>query len=394
MSQVATGLASFLNKDYLKFKGAKLGLLCNQASVSLDYRHAIYHLDRIIPGSLQVIFSPQHGFMGEKQDNMVESEDGSLKDGRRVYSLYGETRKPLPHMLEDLDAVLVDLPDLGTRVYTFSQTLFLFMKEAAKTSLPIVVLDRPNPIGGRILEGNLLDPKFSSFVGMALTPMRHGFTLGEYARYAFTTLLKREGILKVVPLTNWNRDKLFSQTGLPWVLPSPNMPSPETALLYPGTVIFEGTNLSEGRGTVKPFHLIGAPYIDPSLLAKELRALNLKGVAFRETFFLPTFNKHMGKLCGGVEIHPTDPYAFRPFLTALSILEIVLKLYPHDFQLKDPPYEYECVKRPIDLILGSPRIFNALHKGQSAKELCQDLEAEIEGFRLSPERQEALLYPK
>jgi uncharacterized protein YbbC (DUF1343 family) len=391
MSQVISGLGSFLQKAYEKHKGARLGLLCNLASVGPDYRHALYHLDRALPGSVKVILSPQHGFSGEKQDNMVESENSALSDGRPVYSLYGATRVPEPYMLEGLDAVLVDLPDIGTRVYTFSQTLFLFIKETGKLSLPIIILDRPNPIGGTVLEGNLLKDSMSSFVGMARVPMRHGFTLGEYALYAEKTLLHSKAPIEVIPALNWNRKDSFIKTGLPWVLPSPNMPTPETALLYPGTVIFEGTMVSEGRGTVKPFHLIGAPYIDPDLLATALRELKLPGTAFRETYFQPTFNKYMGELCGGVEIHPLDD-SFRPFLTALSILGAILMLYPKDFKLKDPPYEYEFQRRPIDLILGDDTIFDRLSRGESAANLCREFAPEIESFRNSPERLCSLLY--
>jgi uncharacterized protein YbbC (DUF1343 family) len=387
MPDALTGLSVFLEENVSRYKGKALGLLSNQASVGPDYRHALWHLDKAMPGAVKVLFSPQHGFAGEKQDNMVESSHFRLPDGRPVYSLYGEKRVPEPFMLEGLDAVIADLPDMGTRVYTFAQTLFMFM-EAMGKDIEIVVLDRPNPIGGEVIEGNILDEEMKSFVGLTPVPLRHGFTLGEHSLFA-NSLSKSPCSLSIVPCRNWKREEHFLETGLPWVLPSPNIPSPLTAFLYPGMVIFEGTMLSEGRGTTLPFHLVGAPYADPGLLASSLRGMKLENVAFREARFQPSFQKHAGKPCGGVEVHPLNK-SFRPFLTALCILEAILKNHPDDFELKDPPYEYELERRPIDLILGRKGIFERLKKGESAKEIVSSFEPELKAF--SKMREGFLLY--
>jgi uncharacterized protein YbbC (DUF1343 family) len=319
---------------------------------------------------------------------MVESKNFTLEDGRQVYSLYAETRAPSTSMLEGLDAVLVDLPDVGTRVYTFAQTLALFMKKAGELSLPIIILDRPNPIGGVALEGNILDEDMYSFVGLSKVPMRHGFTLAEYALF-INSALAMPCPLTVIPMWNWQRDMYFKDTALPWVLPSPNMPSPTTAHIYPGAVLFEGTNVSEGRGTTKPFHLIGAPYLDAQKLCSDLSALKLKGVAFREASFEPCFQKWASQVCYGVEIFPLDK-SFKPFLTGLSILEAIIKRYPKDFKLKEPPYEYEFVRRPLDLIIGRKKVTDELLAGKSAREISQDFNYELSSF--AKRRQDFLLY--
>jgi uncharacterized protein YbbC (DUF1343 family) len=371
------------------FRGRQIGLLANQASVDCRYRHALYLLDQALPGQVVSVFSPQHGWAGEKQDNMIESQSGQTPDGRPLYSLYGETRCPTPAMLANLSALLVDLPDVGTRVYTFAQTLSLTMEAASETGTEIVVLDRPNPIGGLEREGNLLDPDCASFVGLHPIPMRHGLTMGELALF-ISSRLPSPPPLTIIAVRGWKRQMYFSDTNLPWVLPSPNLPTPETALLYPGQVIWEATNLSEGRGTTKPFHLVGAPFIDPLALVSELETLELPGVIFRPTFFEPTFNKWAGKLCGGLELHPIDR-TFKPLLTSLSILEKVLKLFPRDFRLKEPPYEYEWKRRPIDLILGRRSVFDDLARGRQAKEITGQFTKELAQFDKTC--QNILLYP-
>ncbi|MDR2349648.1 MAG: DUF1343 domain-containing protein [Deltaproteobacteria bacterium] len=386
---VLTGLEVFLREEASRHKGKALGLLANQASVGPDFRHALDLLDEATDGAVKTIFGPQHGYRGEKQDNMVESPHSKLKDGRPVYSLYAEKRAPEPRMFEGLDAVLVDLQDVGTRVYTFAHTLSLFMERAARAGLPVIVLDRPNPVGGKETEGNLLDPSFSSFVGLHPIPMRHGFTMGELALFA-NSRLEKPCSLTVVPCRDLERDWHFGETGLPWVAPSPNMPSPETALAYPGTVIFEGTGLSEGRGTTEPFLVVGAPYVDPDEFARALRDMKLPGVAFRECFFLPNFQKWAGSVCGGAEIRVTDKKSFKPWLTGLSILETILRTRPDDFELKAPPYEYELERRPIDLILGNGEIFDKLRAGTSAKEIAEGFEKDLEIF--SKTRKDFLLY--
>jgi uncharacterized protein YbbC (DUF1343 family) len=377
--RVRTGLEIFLAENLGAFRGRSLGLLANQASVGPDFRSSLELIDLALPGRIKVVFSPQHGFAGEKQDNMIESDDGRLRDGRPLRSLYGATRRPTAESLEGLSALLIDLVDVGTRVYTFAQTMSACLEACAENDVEVVVLDRPNPIGGTEVEGNLLDPDCASFVGLHPTPMRHGLTMGELA-VLFASRLSRPPKLTVIPLRGWRRETLFGRTGLPWVAPSPNLPAPETALLYPGQVLWEGSNVSEGRGTARPFHLIGAPFIDGETLAADLRALNPPGAAFRPAFFQPCFNKWAGQVCGGIEIHPLND-SFKPLLTSLTALEVVLRRWPDDFKLKDPPYEYEWERRPIDLILGRKSVFDRLAAGVSAREVWESFAPEVEGFR-------------
>jgi uncharacterized protein YbbC (DUF1343 family) len=285
-------------------------------------------------------------------------------------------------------SLLIDLPDVGTRVYTFAQTMSLCLEAATESGLEIVILDRPNPIGGTETEGNLLDGDCLSFVGRFPLPMRHGLTMGELALY-FNSLQKSPAPLAVVPCQNWGRGQYFPETGLPWVAPSPNMPTPETAWVYPGQVLWEGTNVSEGRGTARPFSLVGAPFVDPELLARELRHKKLPGAAFREARFQPTFHKWAGQVCGGVEVHPQDK-SFLPYLSSLTILEIILRHWPGDFRLKGPPYEYELERRPIDLILGRRAVYDGLASGQSARDAWEAMSPDQAKWRR--ERREFLLY--
>jgi uncharacterized protein YbbC (DUF1343 family) len=292
-------------------------------------------------------------------------------------------------MLRGLDEVLVDLQDVGCRVYTFAHTLSLLMERAAELGTGVTILDRPNPIGGAEREGNLLDPDCASFVGLHPIPMRHGLTLGELSLF-IASRLKKPLSLSIIPLRGWSRSDYFGDTGLPWVAPSPNMPSPQTAHIYPGTVLFEGTNVSEGRGTTLPFHLIGAPFIDSGRLKREMDGFQLPGVRFREARFQPCFHKWAGEVCGGVEVRPLDK-SFKPLLTGLSLLEAILRLWPEEFGLKEPPYEYEFERRPIDLILGRKSVFDALLAGGSAAGLYRGFQKELDGFGKSV--QKFLLYP-
>jgi uncharacterized protein YbbC (DUF1343 family) len=386
--RVQIGLSVFLESHLGRYRGKSLGLLCNQASVGPDLRHALDLLDIALPGAVKAVFSPQHGLRGVLQDNMQESPHSELPDGRPVWSLYGETRAPEPRMLEGLDAVLCDLQDIGTRVYTFAQTLFLMMDACAAAGIEVVILDRPNPLGGLTIEGPPLEPEMLSFVGMTPVPLRHALTMGEHALFRNTSA-SPPCDLTVVPLKGWERGLLFHQTGLHWVMPSPNLPTSDSARLYPGTVILEGTNISEGRGTTRPFQLIGAPYMDADLLAGRLDRMKIPGAVFRPAEFKPMFGKWDGKVCRGVEIHPVDP-TFRPFLSALSILEAVLKLWPDDFALKEPPYEYETERRPIDLILGNPAIFDILVDGAAAADICHNLEPHLRTF--DRRRMDCVLY--
>lgn len=341
-------------------RGARCGLVLNQASVDAELRLACDVLAARFPGQLQALFSPQHGLWGEEQANMIPSPHGHYPPlDLPVYSLYGETRDPAPAMLQGLDLLLVDLQDVGTRVYTFVWTLRRCLIACARVGLPLVVLDRPNPLGGRVAEGPLLESGYESFVGEASLPLRHGLTLGELA-----LLLNREqqlgAELTVVPMAGWRRSMDWAATGRVWVPPSPNMPRPGTAQLYPGMVLLEGTNLSEGRGTTTPFALVGAPYVDPWQLHGELSAVSPPGVRLRPTRFVPTFDKWAGQRCGGLAVHLVEPAAVRSVRLMLQVLAAVVRRWPEAFAWLPPPYEYEYVKLPIDILYGSPRLREVL----------------------------------
>ncbi|MDP9186436.1 MAG: DUF1343 domain-containing protein [Verrucomicrobiota bacterium] len=339
-------------------RSTRVGALLHPASVSSQLEHASRILEKLNGElfRLTALFGPQHGFLGQTQDNMVEwkSYEHTLLH-IPVYSLYGEHREPTAEMLQDLDVLLVDLQDIGSRYYTFIWTLYLCMRACEKHGPHVVVLERPNPINGVTIEGPPIEKGCESFVGMHPIPVRHGKTIGELA-----TQFRDEAFpkcrLSILPMRNWERAMWFDQTGLPWVMPSPNMPTLETATVYPGMCLLEGTNISEGRGTTRPFEIFGAPFIDAESLGRELNNLNLPGVVFRENYFQPTFNKFAGELCGGAQIHVLDRSAFRPFQTGVEIIRCIRKLYPESFAWKQPPYEYELEKLPIQILLGGPAV--------------------------------------
>lgn len=338
------------------------------------------------PWRLVCLFGPQHGILGHTQDNMIEWE-GDARDPRLgvpVHSLYGAVRKPTPEQLVGVDTLLVDLQDVGARYYTFVWTMLLCMEAAWEQGIAVVIPDRPNPLGGAAVEGPLLDARFASFVGLHTVPVRHGLTSGELARMLAAE--RFPGLkLHVLPMEGWTRDMDFDATGLPWVLPSPNMPTVETAFVYPGMCLLEAATASEGRGTTRPFELCGAPWLDAWRLCKDLRALELPGVAFREAFFQPTFHKGVGRICAGVQQHVTDRKSYLPFLTGIAILWAMRNqgtledpvaidpLAPQDlpdvFAWKAPPYEYETIKLPVDILLGSSKIREGLERGLSPRQL-------------------------
>ncbi len=384
MKKTVTGLERFVTREGRVWRQARLGFLANQASVGPGYVHALDLIDEAWPGAVTALFGPQHGWAGEKQDNMVESAHSVDRRGRPIFSLYGETRRPTPAMLENLDALVVDLVDVGTRVYTFAHTLGYCLEEAGRAGLPVLVLDRPNPVGGTEVEGNLLADDCRSFVGLHPIPMRHGLTLGELALF-INHRLERPAPLTVIEAEHWDRAQYFPETGLPWVFPSPNLPTPDCAWVYPGQVLWEGTNISEGRGTTRPFNLVGAPFIDAEALTARLKPLDLPGVIFRRAHFQPTFHKWAGERCQGLELFPVDR-SFRPYLTSLTILEKILELWPEHFKLKTPPYEYEYARRPLDLILGRSDLFDRLAVGESAGSLARSWTAEETEFRRAVER--------
>ncbi|MDL2330168.1 DUF1343 domain-containing protein [Desulfosarcina sp. OttesenSCG-928-A07] len=377
---VKTGLDVFLENPSAWTRGERLGLLCNPASVDSKLVHARHRITHVLPGRLTALYSPQHGFFAEKQDNMIESDhDTDPATGLPVFSLYGETRIPTPAMFDPIDTLVVDLQDVGTRVYTFIYTLSYCMEAAHKMGKRVIVLDRPNPIGGQ-MEGNLLTPDCQSFVGRYPIPMRHGLTIGELA-ILFNTTFGIQCELDVVPLQGWNRSMMFRQTGLPWVAPSPNMPTPETAMVYPGQVIWEGTQVSEGRGTTQPFEFFGAPFITPEVLLEQLNVELLSGVILRPIAFEPTSNKWNGKVCKGCQIHVTDTALYQPYALSLALYQAIFQLYKDDFAYKLPPYEYEYERLPMDLILGDIKLRQALENQIPVSVVAKAWAADLSGYK-------------
>jgi uncharacterized protein YbbC (DUF1343 family) len=333
-----------------------MAALLHPASVSSTLEHTSKILERYNGDLFRIaaFFGPQHGFLGQTQDNMIEWQSYEHpRLGVPVYSLYGEHREPTATMLKDVDLVLVDLQDIGTRCYTFIWTLYLCMQACEKHDIDVLVLDRPNPINGVSIEGPVLDSSYKSFVGMHPIPVRHARTIGELAQQ-FHDEAFLSGRLSILPMKNWARAMWFDQTGLPWVMPSPNMPTLDTAAVYPGMCLLEGTNISEGRGTTRPFEIFGAPFVDVEALCRELNALQLPGIFFRENYFEPTFQKFAGQLCGGAQLHVTDRESFRPFETGVQIIRCLRRMYGDSFQWRKPPYEYETEKLPIEILLGRP----------------------------------------
>ena len=358
-TRVKTGLEVCLETPPPILIGADFGLLMNQASVDRDF-HYSHQLAARTPGKLRAIFSPQHGLWSEQQDNMDETPHGfDAELGVPIYSLYGETRRPTAEMLEGIDVLVVDLQDVGTRVYTFIWTVSLCLEACAQAQIPVLVLDRPNPLGGELVEGPPLDPAQASFVGRASIPMRHGLTIAELTRVV-NHLLDIHAEVHVVPMDGWQRWMYFGDTECVWVPPSPNLPRLEGVTVYPGQVLLEGTQLSEGRGTTTPFELCGASYIEPQRLVAELAAFELPGVCFRPIRFVPTFQKHAHASCGGVFLHVVNRATYRPYRTTVAIMACIRRLWPQRWRWLPPPYEYESKKMPIDMLSGNGALREAL----------------------------------
>jgi uncharacterized protein YbbC (DUF1343 family) len=371
MNKITLGLERLLSERTNLVKDSRVGLICNPSTVDHCFRHAadLFHAHPDI--DLTALFGPQHGIRGETQDNMIEWEGFSdPRTGVMAYSLYGEVREPTEEMLNNVDVLVFDLQDVGTRVYTFIYTMSLAMRAAARYGKRIVVLDRPNPIGGEAIEGNLLEPGNESFVGMYPLPMRHGMTVAELARM-FNEEFGIHCDLETVPMSGYRREFWFNDTDAPWVIPSPNIPTAETAKVYPGTVMVEGTKVSEGRGSTRPFEINGAPYVSSYDLADQLNRVQLPGVYFRPHSFIPTFQKHAGVLCGGVQIHVLDHSVFRPVVTGVALIKTIRELYPGDFQWQDPPYEYVYDRLPFDVITGTTRLRTQIESGASIEEIAK-----------------------
>jgi uncharacterized protein YbbC (DUF1343 family) len=378
---VRVGIEQLLTDNRALVAGKRVALVSNPASVDSAFRHSADVLFDDPDLRVVALFGPQHGFRSDLQDNMVETPHD--RDHRRrvpIYSLYSETREPTTEMLRDVDVLIVDLQDVGTRVYTYIYTMANCMRAAARHGVQVVVCDRPNPIGGVAVEGPTLNPRFSSFVGQFPIPLRHGMTIGELARL-FNQEFGLNASLEVVPLDGWRRTMYFDETHLPWIIPSPNLPTLDSAIVYPGAVLFEGTTLSEGRGTTRPFELIGAPAIDADRLAGAMNARGLPGVHFRPVFFEPTFQKHAKKTCGGCQLHVTDRESFRPVRAAVELLAEIKRRNPAAFGWREPPYEYEHDQWPIDILYGSDRLRHSIDREEDLEPLIGSWAEDEDAFR-------------
>ena len=403
--RVSTGLDA-LGPEYLKMlAGRRVGVLCHPASVAADLTHVV---DRLIQLGVRParLFGPEHGVRGEAQD-MADVEGGQdRRTGIPVSSLYGasyESLTPTAADLSEIDVLVVDLQDIGSRYYTYVWTMGLAMQAAAAAGVAVMVLDRPNPLGGVEVEGATVRAGYQSFVGLGAVPVRHGLTIGEMARLIaagmpwgpppFDRALDLE--LTIVPVQGWRREMPFERTGQPWVLPSPNMPTVDTAFVYPGLCLLEGTNLSEGRGVTRPFEIVGAPFLDGDRWAEHLHALDLPGVRMRPLSFRPTFHKFAGQSCGGIQLHVTDRAAFRPYRTGLALLLTARALAPDHFRWRTERYEFVTDPIAIDLLTGTDAVRLAVDAGGDAHAQLAELAATCTSFEreFAELRRASLLYP-
>ena len=378
---VITGLESLLNKFPAELKGKNIGILCHASSISSSYKHISEIFHERNDCKLVTLFGPQHGIHGQTQDNMIEWQ--SLKHpvfDIPLYSLYGTQRKPTPEMLKGIDVFLIDLQDVGARLYTYIWTVKLCMEACSEAGIPVWVLDRPNPVALLPFDGPVLKKKFFTFVGGASIPLCHRMTIGEMALWIKENYYP-DCILKVEWMKNWKRHSIYSDTGLPWVLPSPNIPTLQTALVYPGTVLIEALNLSEGRGTTIPFELFGAPFINSEKLKKNLDDRHIHGCVFRPHDFIPTFHKFAGELCYGMQIHITDINIFKPVCTALEIFDAIIETSKQDsLKFKMPPYEYEYTLMPFDILSGDSVMRETLISRKNIQSEKERWETEMTDF--------------
>ncbi|MGH9318586.1 MAG: exo-beta-N-acetylmuramidase NamZ family protein [Vicinamibacteria bacterium] len=379
-ASVVCGLERLLDEEIDRIAGKRIGLIANPTSVDRSLRHAVDLLHQRPEVRLAVLFGPEHGLRATAQDLIEVGDATDSRTALPIRSLYGPNRVPTPEMLEGLDAVVFDIQDVGSRYYTYVWTMAHAMEACARDGIEAVVLDRPNPIGGVQVEGNLIEASHLSFVGLYSLPNRHGMTAGEIAR-----LVNEEyGIdcrLTVIPMSGWRRSQWFDETDLPWVLPSPNMPTIATATVYPGACLIEGTNLSEGRGTTRPFEIMGAPWIDGEKLARELQKEDLPGVIFRPLSFEPTFQKFRGNLCGGIQQHVVDRAAYRPVRTGYALIRCAHRLWPKEFAWRPPPYEYELERPALDILAGNGRIRELIDDDRPLSEIEGSWQVDLGHFK-------------
>jgi len=393
MKRVTPGLERLLADPEKYLRGSTLGLVVNQTSLTGDGSSSITQFRDNDRFKLSALFAPEHGLYGVDQDMAHIADETDPASGLPVKSLYGSDTSSLTpslDLLNDIDNLVFDIQDVGSRYYTFIYTLANCMQTCAESNTRMIVCDRPNPINGITVEGNLVREEFRSFVGQYPLANRHGMTVGELAEF-FNNQFGIKCDLKIIPMEGWERSMWYDQTGLPWVAPSPNMPALSTATVYPGMCLFEGTLLSEGRGTTLPFEQIGAPYIKAEALAKMLNEESLPGLFFRPQYFKPQFQKWSGKVCGGVQLHVTDRDKFKPFFTSIALLYTVKKLYPDDFSWRTETYEFVSDRLAIDLLYGNP----ALREGVESSTLSlTDLESvwEEETAEFLSQREACLIY--
>ena len=402
---VKLGVEVLFEKHMDLIRGKRIGLITNPSGLD-SHLDSIIALFRAQPDvHLVALYGPEHGVRGDAQAGQSVSYYFDKDYQLPVYSLYGQSKRKVglhskidavmraydtqdsgktlaTNMLKGVDVMVCDMQDVGTRVYTFEGTMAHAMQTCANAHIPFIVLDRPNPIGGTAMEGPILEyPKYSSLIGLCATPLRHGMTMGELAQFYQDHFLTNKVDLTVIPMENWHRDEWFDQTGLPWVMPSPNLPTLDSAIVYPGQVMLEGTELSEGRGTTRPFEIFGAPWIDGYVLAEKLNALHLPGVKFREIWFTPTFSKFEGKLCGGCQIHVTDRNAFQPIATTLNILATIKQLYGKKLVLH---------QKYFDHVLGNDTVYQELESGEPVDKIIAGYQPRLDDF--AKEREKYLLY--
>lgn len=390
MNRTRLGVERLLNENIDLIRGQRVGLVCNQASILPDLRHVADVFAEQTAFELTTYFGPQHGIRGDVQDNMIETDHATdSRTGLPIYSLYSETREPTEAMLENMDTVVFDMQDVGCRIYTFVYTMANCMRAAKRYGKRVVVCDRPNPINGVQIEGNVTETAFTSFVGQFEIPTRHGMTCGELARM-FNEHFGIGCDLEVVEMEAWDRNMWFEETGLPWVLPSPNIPTVDTCVVFPATVHIEGTELSEGRGTTKVFEMNGAPFIEPYRWAAALDEYDFPGVVFRPCHFQPTFQKWANQTCGGVQIHVTDRNSFTPVIVGIAMVKTAYDLYTDKFQWKQEAYEYVFDKNPFDVVSGTDKIRKQIESRESLDAIQADWQNELLVFK--ERREQFLLY--
>jgi uncharacterized protein YbbC (DUF1343 family) len=388
-SQVQFGIDVLADKDFLPIRGMKVGLCTNISSCTTSLEPTITLFTKQKNFKLKAVFAPEHGFYGALQDQVRAKTFYDRKRRVRIYSLYSKYLVPDQAVLKTIDALVIDLQDIGARYYTFVWSAVMLIEQMGDLGKKVFILDRPNPLNGEKVQGPVLEPDFVSFVGLYPVPVRHGFTIGELCSFV-NSELKLDADITVIKMKGWTRDLLFNDTGLCWTMPTPNMPDFSTALVYPGMCLLEGTNISEGRGTTKPFEVFGAPWIDPFTLVKKLNQKKIPGIRFRPVFYMPTFNKYKGRLCGGAQVYVTNDRRYDPFSMGLEIIQVIRTLYPDKFKWRKPPYEHEKDKMPFEILAGNSWIKEYMEKNQPVSSIRQRWQMDL--YRFKRKRRKYLLY--